>query len=71
MKGVIIDIMYQIFILITSRMRWTRHAGRVGRMRNAYRVLVGKPKGKRQPGRTRRRGEDNIKMNLEDVRYNS
>ena len=35
--------------------------------RNAYRVLVGKPEGKRPLGRPRRRWEDNIKMNLREV----
>jgi hypothetical protein len=35
--------------------------------RGAYRVLVGKPEGKRQLGRTRHRGEDNIKLNLQEV----
>ena len=35
--------------------------------RNAYRVLVGRPEGKRPSGRSRRRWEDNIKMNLRDV----
>ena len=35
--------------------------------RNAYRVLVGKPEGKKPIGRPRRRWEDNIKMNLREV----
>ena len=35
--------------------------------RNAYRILVGKPEGKRPLGRPRRRWEDNIKMDLRDV----
>ena len=38
--------------------------------RNAYRVLVGKPKGKRCLGRPRRRWEDNIKMHLKEVDCN-
>ena len=37
------------------------------RIRNAYRVLVGKPEGKRPLGRPRRRWEDNIKMDLREV----
>jgi hypothetical protein len=36
----------------------------MGKMRNAYRILVGKQEGKRPPGRSRRRWEDNIKMDL-------
>ena len=39
----------------------------MGERRGVYRVLVGKPKGKRPPGRHRRRWEDNIKMDLQEV----
>jgi hypothetical protein len=38
-----------------------------GQGRGVYRVLVGKPEGKRPLGRPRRRWEDNIKMNLQEV----
>ena len=41
---------------------------RMGKRRGVYRVSVGKPEGKRTPGRLRRRWEDNIKMNLQEVR---
>ena len=40
-----------------------------GEKRGKYRVLVGKPEGRRPPGRTRRRWEDNIKMDLQKVGY--
>jgi hypothetical protein len=40
---------------------------RVGKGRGAYRVLVGKPEGKRPLGRPRRRWEDNIRMDLQEV----
>ena len=40
---------------------------RMGQGRGVYRVLVGKPEGKRPLGRPRRRWEDNIKMDLQDV----
>jgi len=40
---------------------------RLGERRGVYRVLVGKPEGKRPLGRPRRRWEDNIKVDLEDV----
>jgi len=40
----------------------------MGRLRGVYSVLVGKPEGKRPLGRPRRRCEDNIKMDLQDVR---
>ena len=41
----------------------------MGKRRGVYRVLVGKPKGKRPLGRPKRRWEDNIKMDLQEVRY--
>jgi hypothetical protein len=47
-------------------MRWEGHVERMGEKRNAYRILVGKPKGKRPLGRPRRRWVDNIKTNLRD-----
>jgi hypothetical protein len=49
------------------RMRWAGHVARMGEGRVAYRILVGRPEGKRPLGRPRRRWEDNIKMDLEDV----
>ncbi|KAJ4431153.1 hypothetical protein ANN_19748 [Periplaneta americana] len=53
---------------IKSRyLRWARHVARMGESRNAYRVLVGRPEGKRPLGRSRRRWEDNIKMDLKEV----
>jgi hypothetical protein len=51
--------------VINSRiMRWAGHIARIEAGRSVYRVLVGKPEGKRPPGRPRRRREDNIKMDL-------
>ena len=43
------------------------HVARMGERRGVYRVLVGKPEGKRALGRPRRRWEDNIKMDLQEV----
>ena len=43
------------------------HVARMGERRGVYRVLVGKPEGKRPLGRPRRRWEDNIKMDLQEV----
>jgi hypothetical protein len=45
-------------------MRWAGHVARMGEPRNAYRILVGKPEGKRPLGRPRRRWVDNIKTDL-------
>ena len=39
----------------------------MGERRGVYRVLVGKPEGRRPLGRPRRRWEDNIKMDLQEV----
>jgi hypothetical protein len=43
------------------------HVARVGEERGVYRVLVGKPEGNRPLGRPRRRWEDNIKMDVQEV----
>jgi hypothetical protein len=48
----------------SRRMRWAGHVARTEEKRNAYRILVGKPDGKRPLGRTRRRWADNIKIDL-------
>ena len=57
-----------IFRVIKSRrMRWAGHVARMGERRGVYRVLVGKPEGKRPLERSRRRWEDNIKIDLQEV----
>jgi hypothetical protein len=48
-------------------MKWAGHVARVGEGRGMYRVLVGKPEGKRPLGRPRHRWYDNIKMDLQEV----
>ena len=53
--------------VIKSRMRWAGHVARMGEERGAYRVLVGKPEGKRPLGRPRHRCVDNIRMDLQEV----
>jgi hypothetical protein len=54
-------------VIKSRRIRWAMHVARVGERRNAYWVLVGKPEGRRPLGRTRRRWEDNIKIDLREV----
>ena len=54
-------------VIKSRRMRWAGHLARMGEKRGVYRVLVGKPEGKRPFGRPRRRWEDNIKMDLKEV----
>jgi hypothetical protein len=56
-----------IRIIKKRRMRWARHVARMGEKRNVYRLLVGKPEGKRPLGRLRRRWVHNIKMNLVEI----
>jgi len=57
-----------IFRVIKSRkIRWVGHVARLGEGRGVYRVLVGKPEGKRPLGRQSHRWEDNIKMDLQEV----
>jgi hypothetical protein len=48
-------------------MRWAWNIARMGERRGVYRILVGKPEGKRPLGRPRRRCEDNIKLDLQEV----
>jgi hypothetical protein len=48
-------------------MRWAGHVRSMGERKVVYRVLVGKPEGKRLFGRPRHRWEDNIKMDLQEV----
>ena len=52
----------------TRRMRWPGHVARMGEGIGVYRVLVWKPEGRRLLGRPRRRWEDNIRMDLREVR---
>jgi hypothetical protein len=51
----------------SRRMRWAGHVARMGETRNVYRILVGKPEGKRSLGRPRHRWVDNSKMDLRDI----
>ena len=51
----------------SRKMRWAGHVARMGEGKGVYRVLVWKPGGKRPLGRPRRRWEDNIKMDLQEV----
>jgi hypothetical protein len=56
-----------IRITKSRRMRWAGHVARMEAKRNAYRLLMGKPEGKRPLGRPRLRWVDNIRMNLGEV----
>jgi len=54
-------------VLKSRRMRWAGHVARMGERRSVYRVLVGKPEGRRPLGRPRHRWGDNIRMDLREV----
>jgi len=54
-------------VIKSRRMRWAWHVARMGEGRGVYRVLVGKPEGRRPLERPRRRWEDNIRMDLREV----
>ena len=54
-------------VIKSRRMRWAGHVERMSEERGVYRVLVGKPEGKRRMRRPRRRWVDNIRMDLQEV----
>jgi hypothetical protein len=56
-----------IRMFMSKKMRQLGHVARMGEKRNAYRILVGKPEGKRPLGRPRRRWVDNIKIDLREI----
>jgi hypothetical protein len=59
-----------IRIIKSRRMRWAGHVARMEEKRNVYRLLVGKPEGRRPLGRPRRRWIDNIKLDLLEIGLN-
>jgi hypothetical protein len=54
-------------MLKSRRMRWAGNVARMRVKRNAYRILVGKPEGKRPLGRPRFRWVGNVKMDLREI----
>ena len=57
-------------IIESRRLRWAGHEARLEEVRSAFKILTGKPSGKRPSGRSRRRWEDNIRMDLEEIKGN-
>jgi hypothetical protein len=51
----------------SRRMRWAEHVARMGEERKVYKILEGKPEGKRPLGRPKRRCEDGIRMDLREI----
>jgi hypothetical protein len=56
-----------IRVIKSRRMRWAGHVARLGEKRGSYRILVGRPGGRQPLGRPRRRWDNNIKMDLQEV----
>jgi len=54
-------------VIKSRRMRWAGHVARMGEGKSVYKILVGKPEGRKQLGRPRRRRENNISMDLREV----
>jgi hypothetical protein len=54
----------------SKRMKWAGHVARMGAKRNAYKILKGKPEGRRPLGRPRHRWVDNIKMDIRQIGSN-
>jgi hypothetical protein len=51
----------------SRRMRWMGHVARIGEERKAYKVLVGKPEGRKPLGRPRRRWEYGVRMDIREI----
>ena len=58
-------------VIKSRRLRWAGHVARMEEGRSAFKILTGKPTGKRPFGGPRRRWEDNIRMELEEIGINA
>jgi hypothetical protein len=58
-----------VSVIKARRMRWAGHVARMGEVRGAYNILVGRPERRRPLGRPRCRWEDNIKMDLKETGF--
>ena len=59
-----------VTVIKSIRLRWAGHVARMEEDRCAFKILTGKPKGKRPLGRPRHRWEDNIRVYLEEIGIN-
>ena len=71
MRKFIVCTVHLIEVIKSRRLRWAEHVERVEESRSAFKILTGKPTGKRPLGRPRRRWEDNIRMDLEEIDVNA
>ena len=58
-------------VIKSRRLRWAGHVVRMEEGRSAFKILTGKPTGKRLSGRPKRRWDDNIRMDLEEIGINA
>ena len=58
-------------VIQSRRLRWAGHVARMEQVRSAFKILTGKPTGKRPLGRSMCRWEDNIRMDLEEIGINA
>jgi hypothetical protein len=58
-------------VIKSRRLRWAVHIARMEEGRSSFKLLTGQPTGKRPLGRPRRRWEDNIRMDLEEIGINA
>jgi hypothetical protein len=60
-------LLWKAFSAKYDKLRWERHVVRMGEMRNVYKILIGKPEGKRLLESPKRRREDNIRTELKKI----
>jgi hypothetical protein len=58
-------------VIKSRRLRWAEHVVRMEECRSAFKIVIGKPTGKRSLGRPRRRWVNNIRMDLEEIGINA
>ena len=58
-------------VIKSRRLRWAGHVARMEEASSAFKILTGKPTGKRPLGRPRRRWEDNIRMDFKEIAINT
>jgi hypothetical protein len=58
-------------VIKSRRLRWMRHVARMEEGKSAFKMLTGKPTGKRPLGRSRHRWEDNIRMDFGEIAINA
>ena len=71
LRNFIVCTVHLIVRMIKSRLRWAGHVTRMEKGRSAFKILTGNPTGKRPLGRPRRRLEDNIRMDLDEIGINA